>query len=675
MHFTRKSSLFGLALGLLFQTGLAQKLQPTRIQPDRWSLKVADGLDWNVATDGRLPHQDHVEMSGRQLSAIIRYGADANRNLTLRREIIWPMLRTIPGPSEPSYAVYRAYLQRAYTSDVAVPFTLDGKPGQPGPLETVRLDGLLTFRHQARQGVQVSRTLFPSTDKTVFVERWQFKNTSQRPVRIAVTAINHTESLTGVYGRYDILTTVAPVAERQLGAGESLTVALLFSAHDAKNPAHPVNDGAEEANRRAFVRTVSGSLVLDTPDPLLNRAFAFAKIRTSESLFNTKMGLVHSPGGGRYYGGVWANDQVEYAGPFFPFLGYAPANAASLNAYRIFARAMKPDYSRIWASFEMEGDYPCCSKDRGDAAMYAYGASRFSLALGDTAVARELWPAINWALEYCRRHTTSEGVIASETDEMEGRVPTGSANLATSSLAYDALRSAAYLGRSLGKTDTARLYDGRADTLRRAIETYFGANIQGFHTYKYFKEHQSLRHWICLPLTMGILERKDGTIQALLTKLWMADGLAVEAGQTQFWDRGTLYALRGLFNAGETETGLTYLRAYTRQRLVGDHVPYPVEASPEGGQAHLAAESALYGRVITEGLFGIRVVGLRSLECLPRLPAAWPRMRLLGLNVFGQTTDLLVERKGNKVHLTISRKGQVVTDQTKPVGETFSVSL
>ena len=104
-------------------------------------------------------------------------------------------------------------------------------------------------------------------------------------------------------------------------------------------------------------------------------------------------------------------------------------------------------------------------------------------------------------------------------------------------------------------------------------------------------------------------------------------------------------------------------------------MPYPVEASPEGGQAHLAAESALYGRVITEGLFGIRVMGLRSLECLPRLPAAWPRMRLLGLNVFGQTTDLLVERKGNKVHLTISRKGQVVTDQTKPVGETFSISL
>jgi len=30
---------------------------------------------------------------------------------------------------------------------------------------------------------------------------------------------------------------------------------------------------------------------------------------------------MHGPGGGRYYAAIWANDQAEYANPFFPFLG------------------------------------------------------------------------------------------------------------------------------------------------------------------------------------------------------------------------------------------------------------------------------------------------------------------------------------------------------------------
>ncbi|MGI8636432.1 MAG: hypothetical protein ACR2KZ_13630 [Segetibacter sp.] len=55
------------------------------------------------------------------------------------------------------------------------------------------------------------------------------------------------------------------------------------------------------------------------------------------------MGLVHSPGGGRYYGGVWANDQIEYAGPFFSFFCYSPTNEASPNTSQKFAPSTKPD--------------------------------------------------------------------------------------------------------------------------------------------------------------------------------------------------------------------------------------------------------------------------------------------------------------------------------------------
>ena len=167
-------------------------------------------------------------------------------------------------------------------------------------------------------------------------------------------------------------------------------------------------------------------MILETPDPVLNKAFAFAKVRATESIFLTKGGLMHGPGGGRYYAAIWANDQAEYANPFFGFLGEGNPRASALNAFRHFARFMNPDYTPIPSSIIAEGTGTWNgAKDRGDQAMIAYGAARFALASGDRAQAEELWPLIEWCLEYLKRKTTADGVIASDSDELENRFPAG----------------------------------------------------------------------------------------------------------------------------------------------------------------------------------------------------------------------------------------------------------
>jgi len=56
--------------------------------------------------------------------------------------------------------------------------------------------------------------------------------------------------------------------------------------------------------------------------------------------------------------------------------------------------------------------------------------------------------------------------------------------------------------------------------------------------------------------------------------------------------------------------------------------PPSIEAWPEGSQRHLSAESGLYCRIITEGLFGIRPVGFRSFDLTPSLPESWNRVEL-----------------------------------------------
>jgi hypothetical protein len=315
--------------------------------------------------------------------------------------------------------------------------------------------------------------------------------------------------------------------------------------------------------------------------------------------------------------------------------------------------------------------------DRGDMAMIAYGAARFALAYGDRRTGEELWKLITWCLEYCRRRVSAAGVVASESDELEGRFPAGKANLCTSSLYYDALNSAVLLGRELGRADAELSpYKEQAGKIRSAIETHFGAKIQGFDAYRYYAGNDVLRAWIGIPLTVGIYERKDATIDALFSPtLWIEDGLLSQAGDKVFFDRSTLYALRGAFAAGKTERALEFLKQYTNRRLLGDHVPYPIEWGPEGTQPHLAAESALYCRVFTEGLFGIRPTGFRSFDITATLPRAWGSVQLRNIHAFASVFDLRVTRTGDKLRLETVTNGQRGTPRILSSGTTIHINL
>jgi hypothetical protein len=325
---------------------------------------------------------------------------------------------------------------------------------------------------------------------------------------------------------------------------------------------------------------------------------------------------------------------------------------------------MNPQYKPIPSSIIAEGiDYWDGAGDRGDQAMIAYGASRFALATGNIEIAKELWPLIEYCLEFSRRKVNADGVVESDSDELEGRFPAGTANLCTSSLYYDALLSAAMLSKDLGMPrKVADTYAKQAAKLRTSIEKYFGARVEGFDTYRYYKENVVLRSWICMPLTVGIYERAAGTVDALFSpRLWTVDGLATQAGDKTFWDRSTLYGLRGVFAAGETARGLDYLKKYSERRLLGVHVPYPVEAYPEGDQKQLSGESALYCRVITEGLFGFRPAGLQSFSISPKLPEGWDEMALLNMNAFGEKFDIKINRDGQNTLVQVVRPG------TKPI--------
>lgn len=656
---------------------------------DRWTIQDDGAIRWNI--NDNIPHDDHLEMSGQQLSVVLRYGVDAQKRFHLNRSLVFPMLRMHPNKTQNN-------LKQRFDVNIPALVTVDDQTLLNEEVRDVTFNGIMRVessfgyvyrRKELKDAVQLTRVLYPSTNAARYCEEYTFKNSSPNQITLRVPEWNVTYTTpeeAGVYGAYCIEAGLSKSGVFVLKPGETLEFYAIFSgrkladASSGRNNAglSHINILSERAAREALISQWWGNLVLETPDPVLNRMFAFAKLRGAESIYRTKGGLMHSPGGEAYYAAVWANDQAEYINPFFPFLGYEIGDESALNSFRHFARYMNPEYKPIPSSIISEGvSFWHGAKDRGDGAMIAYGAARYALARGDKAEARELWPLIEWCLEYCNRKLTPAGVVASNSDELENRFPAGDANLCTSTLYYDALRSAVMLGRELGvSAKQLNTYRDQADALEKAIEKHFGYEIEGFHSYRYYEGNDILRSWICMPLVMGIYTRAQGTIDALFSpRLWTDDGLLTQAGTETFWDRSTLYALRGTIAAGEVEKGMSFLKKYSHRRLLGDHVPYAIEAWPEGDQRHLSAESGLYCRIYTEGLFGIRPTGLRSFEMTPRLPQEWEYMNLNCVRAFNSEFDIRVSRAGKKLHVEVLKGGKPILRKNVTEGVAVRVNL
>jgi len=651
------------------QSGSINKDAPKQ----RWKMRENGSIIWDIENEKSLPHYDHIEMAGFKSALLLSYGISEDKKLVMQKHIIWPSLRKRPNNTHASLA-------HNFNESIRPKIIINNKEITDFFPTQIELNGMVKIYSTTNSPLNIERTLFPAPNNPGIIEEWRIINPTDESQNINITNPAYsfsTPASQGVLGTYKIEAFTNINGDFTIEKGKDLKFYLYFTAGTPKKIDYNVDYIDQKENREKMITEIWSSLILETPNPILNRAFQFAKLRASESIFETKKGLMHSPGGGSYYAALWTNDQCEYVNPFFPFSGYKTGNDEAINCYRLYKPYMDANYSDLVTSIIAEGDGVWNGAgDRGDAAMYSYGASRFALAYGDKEIAKELWPMIKWGLEYSRRKLNDDGIVLSDSDELEGRFPTGDANLCTSSLYYDALISASYLAKEFKMAKTADKYEKQAKKLRRAIEKQFGKEINGFKTYQYFKGNKKLRSWIAIPLTVGIFDRMRGTTAALYSdNLWFGNGMLTEAGSETFWDRSTLYAFRGALFAGETQKTIEKLEDYSQKRLLGEHVPYPVEAWPEGNQKHLSAESGLYCRIYTEGLFGIRPTGLKSFTMIPRLPKKWDQMGLKNIKLFGEDFSIKIKREGDFLRVQIKNRGKKVIDTKVIHGEVVAIKL
>src|SRR5690242_11249177 len=73
---------------------------PSHAQSFRWALAGDGAITWTLKD--KEVHTDHIEMSGRRISAIVTYGCDSLHQLVLSRQLVFPMLRTVPNNTHAS---------------------------------------------------------------------------------------------------------------------------------------------------------------------------------------------------------------------------------------------------------------------------------------------------------------------------------------------------------------------------------------------------------------------------------------------------------------------------------------------------------------------------------------------------------------------------------------------
>lgn len=630
--------------------------------PTYWKISDINSITLPVNASTQLPYTGQMELSGRKVSSIIDYEIDSLGVLRVNRDVIFPQLRTYPESNEPEWKKYQAYFRRNYSDAIRPKIILNDTLLVPSQIDSVTISGMLRFYHSPIKDIQIIRTFYPSMDQRFIVEEYQLSNTSDSVKTLKFSNVSLTQKELGHKGNYTHQAFSTALDSIQLAKNETYSFPVYYGATLDEERKSSFNYQQALRTRQSFLDEMYSKLQLETPDPVINTFFYFSKIRAAESIFDSSMGIVHSPGGGNYYAGVWANDQIAHSGPFFPFLGYVQGNLAAYHAYVKFLKHLPKDGSRLPHAFEMDGMLVMDHLDRGAAAMVAYGTSLYLLTSGDERDAEKLWPLITYAIEYCHDMRNKDGVV---------QATSGKSNLATSSLYFGGLVYASRLAAELGKTVKQKVFQRRAEVLKQDIENYFGAVLDGLETYRQDDGNTQLGHWISLPLAMGIDDRKEGTLSALFERLWTPNGVLVQTStnipqkESVILDRATLHALRGAFRVGLVDTAYAKLAAYSKKRLLGERAPYAIEAYPGLTTKQLSTESALYCRIITEGVLGMEPIGFKTTELRPKLPEAWNFLELKDVYISGKPLTITLNRveRTNTIQVQIRIQGRTVLDK------------
>ena len=146
-------------------------------------------------------------------------------------------------------------------------------------------------------------------------ELYTVSNIGTLPFNLLIPKISQsyaTDAARGVQGSYTVTAETYGDGSFNLNPGESVDFSLVIKAYPGKDDSVGILSATEELEKRkTFIDSLDENLILNTPDDVIDAEFRYAKIRGSESIYKTKGGYMHGPGGESYYAALWCNDQAE----------------------------------------------------------------------------------------------------------------------------------------------------------------------------------------------------------------------------------------------------------------------------------------------------------------------------------------------------------------------------
>src|SRR5882757_7100038 len=127
-------------------------------QRDRWSIEKDGSITWNIGD--KLPHADHIEMSGEKVSLWIAYAIDSLGVSKLTRTVVFPTFRMLPDDtsSHIAYTFGDNELPRIYIDNRLLRTDIEFRVKS---INQYRIMRIMTEAANPAQ-IKIERTLFPS---------------------------------------------------------------------------------------------------------------------------------------------------------------------------------------------------------------------------------------------------------------------------------------------------------------------------------------------------------------------------------------------------------------------------------------------------------------------------------------------------------------------------------
>lgn len=187
----------------------------------RWTIdKNGNSIFWQVEKEDQ--HHDHIEMAGKYVATVLRYGVNEDGSFGLNKSMIWPMLRVLPNNTHGS-------LMRRLNWDPLDAATANGQSIEE-QVKKITLNGMMEVVSDVplkkKNSLRLKRIYFPSVDQPALIEIYEFINTGKGCVSLEFPDV-HTTLTTdlekGVDGSYSVILSTQKAGTITLAPGKSYT--------------------------------------------------------------------------------------------------------------------------------------------------------------------------------------------------------------------------------------------------------------------------------------------------------------------------------------------------------------------------------------------------------------------------------------------------------------------